>query len=355
MEPQGSEWDARVAGVRRAAEAGVIEELVRLLYRVNVDLGGDWSLDTGCRVIEVLGRMPVSTRVLLLCRMTDGLEETAVHAPSECRGLAALVVRLADGLTCEQLAAWREPLLARAAEVMTFWEGWRLGCVAEVELAAGRTLPDAVVATVRRTALAAESPGDILDVAAGIAEPPLNPGEPWADRALADLAVTGPAWHALIGQALALSHSRPGVGWQRAGRGMLARLGPERVRSAINGWLVLTGEPRSLPVKSHHGPGTAEFEADPFNFRALHGLAALLALTPAHPESAAALGHLVEASLVRIPRVGPRSHKTAAGAARALVQLGDQDAYDELDRLAGTVTYPPVLRIISGALAARTP
>lgn len=354
LEPQGNEWDARVAGVRRFAEAGNLDGLVRSLYGLNVDLDGDWAGDGGGQVIELLGRMPIPDRVQLLCRMTEGLEETAVHAPRERPGLARLVVRLSEGLSCEQLAAWREPLLDLAAGMMTLWEGWRLGCLAEVELAAGRCLPDAVVATVRRTALAAETPGELLDVAAGIAEPPLNPGEPWADRALADLAVTGPAWHPLIGHALSLSGSRPGVGWQRAGRQLLAELGPERVRSAVCGWLALAGEPRSLPVASYYGSGTAGFEMDPFNVRALQGVAALLALAPAHPDSAAALGRLVEAALLRIPGVGPRSHKTASAAVHALVQLGDEDAYDELERLAGTVKYRPTVNLVTKALAART-
>ncbi|MET9179052.1 hypothetical protein ABZX88_12610 [Kitasatospora aureofaciens] len=39
---------------------------------------------------------------------------------------------------------------------------------------------------------------------------------------------------------------------------------------------------------------------------------------------------------------------------RALVQLGDEDAYDELERLAGTVKYRPTVNLITKALAART-
>ncbi|MFD5466530.1 hypothetical protein ACFWIQ_27425 [Kitasatospora sp. NPDC127059] len=61
---------------------------------------------------------------------------------------------------------------------------------------------------------------------------------------------------------------------------------------------------------------------------------------------------MVEAALLRIPGVGIRSHRTASAAVHALVQLGDQDAYDELGRLAGVVKYRPTVKLIDAALAA---
>ncbi|TQF07026.1 hypothetical protein E6W39_38640 [Kitasatospora acidiphila] len=60
-------------------------------------------------------------------------EETAVHWPSRCRGLATLITLVAHGLSAEQLAAWREPVMARAAGEMTLCEGWRLTSLVEVE------------------------------------------------------------------------------------------------------------------------------------------------------------------------------------------------------------------------------
>ncbi|MFD7872995.1 hypothetical protein ACFV5G_02510 [Streptomyces sp. NPDC059766] len=343
---------ARTARIRRLANDGDVPGLDRYLYQLCAGSGADRALDDG-QLIGVLREIPTPTRVLLLRRMTDGLEETAVHAPQHCRSLASLITLTADGLTAEQLAAWREPLMAEAAAEMALWEGWRLTCLVEVEQAAGRTLPDPVAATVRRTALTSDSPGELRTLAARIVEPVLNPGEPWAERAIADLTGAEPVWHALVAHALGATGSRPTGRWQRLGRELLAEAGPDRARTAISSWLTLAGESRTTPVNSRHRTGSAELELDPFNARALQGLAALLALAPAHPQSAAALGELVEAALIRLPGIGPRSPKTASAAVHALVQLGDEDAYAELGRLAGAVTYRPTLRAVMAALATR--
>lgn len=349
-----NEEAALTARVQQLADAGDVTGLDRSLHHLCADIDGDRDFEGG-QLIGPLRAMPTSTRVLLLRRMTDGLEETAVHDPGRCRGLASLIVLLAHGLSAEQLAAWREPLMAEAAGEMTLWEGWRLTCLVEVEQAAGRTLPDPVVATVRRTALTSETPGGLRPLASTILEPVLNPGEPWAERVITDLTGAAPAWHALVAHALTATGSRPTGKWQRLGHGLLANVGPDRARGAMTSWLAPAGEPRTTPVNSHHRTGTAEFELDPFNARALQGLAALLALTPAHPQSAAALGQLVEAALIRLPGIGWRSPRTAGAAVHALTQLGDEDAYAELSRLAGTVKYRPTLRAVSAALAGRTP
>ncbi|MFF1839527.1 hypothetical protein ACFVXE_35960 [Streptomyces sp. NPDC058231] len=181
----------------------------------------------------------------------------------------------------------------------------------------------------------------------------LNPGEPWAERVIADLTGAEPAWHALAAHALTATGSRPAGKWQRLGRALLANVGPDRAREAMTSWLAPAAEPHTTPVNSHFHTGTAELELGPFNTCALQGLAALLALTPAHPQSAAALGELMEAALLPFPGIGWRSPKTASAAVHAMTQLGDEDAYAELSRLAGTVKYRPTLRAITAALARR--
>lgn len=126
------------ARVQQLADAGDVTGLCRSFHHLCADIDGDRGFDGG-QLIGPLRAMPASTRVLLLRRMTDGLEETAVHDPGRCRGLASLIVLLAHGLSAEQLAAWREPLMAEAAGEMTLWEGRRLTCLVEVEQPAGRT------------------------------------------------------------------------------------------------------------------------------------------------------------------------------------------------------------------------
>lgn len=205
QENEEAAWAARV---QQLVDAGDVTDLDRSLYRLSADIDGDWTFDGG-RLIGLLRVMPAPTRVLLLRRMTEGLEETAVHDPGRCRGLASLIVLVAHGLPVEQLAAWREPLMAMAAGEMTLWEGWRLTCLVEVEQAAGRVVPDPVVATVRRTALTSETPGELRALAARIVEPVLNPGEPWAERVITDLTGAEPAWHALVAHALTAASTPP--------------------------------------------------------------------------------------------------------------------------------------------------
>ncbi|MFI1442098.1 hypothetical protein [Streptomyces fructofermentans] len=338
--------------VRGLADAGDVAGLDKALYHVSVDVGGDWAFDGG-QLVQLLRNMPTTKRVSLLTRMTESLEETAVHAPDRCRGLASLIVLVARGLSAEELAPWREPLLDCAAAEMSFWEGWRLTCLVEVERAAGRSLPDAVIATIRRSALTSLDPGELGVLAPTFTQPVLNPGEPWAERVIADLAGSAPAWHALVAHALTASGSRPTGKWQRLGSTLLADAGPVEARRAITSWLAHAGEPRTTPVRSFHRKGTAHFELDPFNAPALRGLAALLALTPAHPQSAATLADLVEAALIRLPGIGLRSPKLASAAVQALTRLGDDDAYTELRRLASAVQYRPTLKAINTALAQR--
>ncbi|RPE28801.1 hypothetical protein EDD38_5945 [Kitasatospora cineracea] len=337
----------------RLADSRNLEAVARSLHRRNAEHRGDWTLDGGGLVRE-LRSWPAERRVRLLVRLSEALEETAVHAPPECRGLAALNVLLAQGLSAQQLAPWREPLLAEAAGRLALWEGWRLTALVETELAAGRHLPDAVVATVRRSAVLASDPAELPSLARQFTEPPVNPGEPWADRALADLAAAGPGARArrreLLAHAATATGARPTAKWLRAGQPLVDAVGPERLRTAAAEWFALTGEPRRDAVASFHRSGPALHDPDPFNWRVLQGLAALLTLTPPHPDTARALATLAGTALIRCRGLGPRSPRTAAAAIRALTTLGGPDARTELERLAGTLTHKPTLKAITTAL-----
>ncbi|BAJ31940.1 MULTISPECIES: hypothetical protein [Kitasatospora] len=342
----------RLSAVRQFVAAENLDRLVGRLHQENAACRGDWTLDGG-GLVRLLQGMPVESRVRLLVRLSGALEEKAVHAPLECRGLAALNVLLAQGLSAEELAPWREPLLAEAAGRMAVWEGWRLTALLEADHQAGRALPAAVVATARRSALIATVPAELSSFVGEFAGPPVNPGEPWADRVLADLAEVrdAAAWRRLIEHAVTVTGAKPTVKWLRAGQSLLDEVGPDRLAGFAAGWFPLAGQPRRDAVVSFHRAGPALYDADPYNWCALQGLSALLGLTPARPESSRALGSLAEAALFPVRGLGPRSPLTATAAVRALGALGGPDARDELERLAGVLAYKSTLKAIAAALA----
>ncbi|MGW6454484.1 hypothetical protein ACWF94_00910 [Streptomyces sp. NPDC055078] len=344
------DWDGRAAGIRKLVDAGSVAGLATELHFLWGD-AGEGGVDEE-RWNRLRDDIPDDIRVPLLLRLTEGLEEQAVHAPQRCRRDASLITFLARGLSAERLTDWRDPLLALASGNMALWEGWRLTCLVEVEQAAGRALPGSLVAAVRRTALIALEPGDLVTLAAAIREPALNPGEPWAELANTDVERCGEPWRPLIAHALTSTGSRPTRTWERAGQSLLDTVGAARARDTIASWLALAGERRTWPVTSYHGKGVGWLELDPFNARALRGLASLLALAPPDPAATAVLGTLVEAALIRLPGIGLRSPKLASAAVHALARIGDDTAEAELDRLAAAVTYKPTLRVIDKALTA---
>jgi hypothetical protein len=229
--------------------------------------------------------------------------------------------------------------------------GARMDVLAEAELAAGRRLAPAVVAAFRRAGVDAYRPDCVVELMKKVTEPVLNVGEEWAEQAMRDGST--PDWQALLAHLTGATASKPSARWDKRARLLVEPLGVDSVRAAAVSWLVLVGRPRTFPLDGQvHGSDMNDVY-DPYNANALRGLAWLVSLLPPHPDTARALGALVETSLRRVAGLGPRNPKVANAAVFALSRLGGESALAELARLSNRVTYKPTAKLIDGALGAR--
>ncbi|MGW0853670.1 hypothetical protein ACWD3D_00005, partial [Streptomyces sp. NPDC002690] len=230
---------------------------------------------------------------------------------------------------------------------------WTWLHLVHAELDAGRLLPPAAVATVRRTALLVDDPAWAA-LAARLTDPPLNVGERWSDVALADLAVLGAPWYGLVAHATTARTIRPTIKWERKADEWLVALGEARVREQILSWLSLVG-PRgpllSAPA-TVDGWAAVDGRPDPYNGTVLRGLVLLLSRTEPDERTVTALGTLVDICLQDVPEHGPRDPKLANAGVSALVRLSLRDpaAMAELGRLESRTPRGNTRRLILSRL-----
>ncbi|MFD6888933.1 DUF4132 domain-containing protein [Streptomyces sp. NPDC059957] len=215
------------------------------------------------------------------------------------------------------------------------------------DLAAGRTIPPAAVATLRRSALMTYGNSEVRNAVGQLTGPALNVGEQWADAAMAD-----GRWDPLLAHAATATAARPSTKWEETARALVADNGPgpDALREAVTGWFALVDRPRTLVLEESW---RERGQLDAHNANALRGLAWLLALLPAHPGIPRALGGLVETCLKKVPGLGPRNPKVANAGVTALSRIEDEAALAELARLAARVTFKGTLKVIDTALTAR--
>lgn len=266
--------------------------------------------------------------------------------------LSAIVGRGLDG---DPLADARSARLASLTGRQTYspWHSVGLDLLAEAEVAMRPPLAPEVVAVFRRTATMYTHDSGLRTLAKKLTEPPLNPGELWADTATAEATAQGESWLRLLGHAARATAAKPTVAWDKQARALIDAIGPEPVRAAVTSWLTLVGRPRTVPLER------AEFESDinqlydPYNANVLRGLVWTLSLLPSHRDTARALGALVETSLRKVAGTGPRNPKVANAAVVALGRADGEPALAELARLATRVTFKGTLKQIDAALEAR--
>ncbi|MEU4092758.1 hypothetical protein [Streptomyces sp. NPDC026673] len=320
--PDCSPWEdqGRIDRITRLAADGDLTELAEALLHPT----GGW--DEGHAAVSRLRAMPRERRMALVALLIEHCK--APHrAPDKPErvwlALAAVSRGFAEDSWCEQ---WNRMLEHWAKRFSWTQISDDVPTVAEALLDAGRPLSGEVVGLLRRSAyMGLEWAGLLLD---RLPEPPLNPGELWSDRILAELPELGDPWRQLIPH-LRAAKPAPSARWDRAAAAILDGVDAETVRRTATPWLAL----------ATHGP------QDPWNVTAVRGLAWLLSspFVPAHPETVRTLGALVERPPVKT---------VVAGAGiRALARLdGDAGLY-ELLRLAECVGHTVTRKQIHRALA----
>ncbi|MYW68449.1 DUF4132 domain-containing protein [Streptomyces sp. SID8379] len=261
-----------------------------------------------------------------------------------------LLQEVGADLPGDPLAAERITELEKLGLEDSIWWAAGLEAVAEHELAAGRPLSAPVVAFLRRCALEAYRRPEMAALAKRLTDPVLNVGEAWAERAMEEAAEE--PWRALLAHAATATAAKPTAKWDKAALALIDPLGPDAVRAAVLGWLPLVGRPRTFEfTTARHGPD-ANRTFDPYNANALRGLTWILALLPAHPETARTLGALVETALKKVAGLGPVNPKVANAGVNALARIDGDAALAELARLTTRVTYKATAKLLGAALDA---
>ncbi|WP_052707369.1 DUF4132 domain-containing protein [Streptomyces rubellomurinus] len=353
-----------LGGLLDALDSGHVGEMARALVEADAALGGDWSGERAApareRVRELHGNTRTALAADLVGRMMMCWRPVMVERLRQERSdLVRLAALVSLGFPPGPARPLREDWLHLQGRQ------WRLAELPDAEaliaeeLAAGRPLDGALVAAIRRTALSIRPHHSaVVDLAAGLTEPLVNPGEAWADQALADVAELdgergpGGPWTALLRHATEAKSAKPTARWEKTGRALLDAVGPERARERITAWLSLVGRPRTLDLL----PGLhdeAPHQLDPYNFDALRGLALLLPLTLARPDSARVLARLVGSALRKAPGIGPQAPKVANAAVHALARLDGEDGLAQLAVLSTRVTYKGTVKELDKALRDR--
>ncbi|MFI9099714.1 DUF4132 domain-containing protein [Streptomyces fildesensis] len=344
-------WTVRQQRVEDAAADGDMGKLAELLAE-NAIASADLYHRLFVAQVDVALRLPDEARLRLLGALADRYEREGDREEKRVR-LMALVEMVGRGLGADPLGERRAEKLLALSRGHSYWHADRMEILAEAELAAGRTLAPEVVAVFRRASTESYQHQGLAVLAAKLTEPAVNPGEAWADRAIAELPALDASWTALLRHATTATASKPTAKWEKAARSLIASIGPDAVRGTALPWLALVGRPRTQPLERRQYEADINSAYDPYNANALRGLAWILSFLPSHPDIVRALGALVETSLRKVAGIGPRNPKVANAGVVALSRIEGEAALAELSRLATRVTYKNTLKLLDTALEER--
>jgi len=336
-----------VAEVKQAALADDVPRFVDALVALDcVDVCWGRQLDAvreAVKLEELPWRIPAA--VALSERYSSATGEDARHL------LDYVIDYLLIDVSRRESVPDALAILGIAAEYWEYTSYVEMERLGATVLKAGGTLAPEVVAVMRRTAAI---PGNrpLKEFVAGLKEPLLNPGEPWADQASSDLSMLDESWRELVAHAATGTSDAPTPEWEEEGLRLLARIGPDSAREVILGWLALIDRPRTLALRNRMGSDIA-YRGDAYNSRVLRGLVWLLGLLPSDAQLAGHLADLAEISLRKVPGIGPRNRPAAEGAIYALSRLDSMEAVAQLVRLAARATHRTARQDIDAAIEAK--
>ncbi|MEU5398761.1 DUF4132 domain-containing protein [Streptomyces sp. NPDC005963] len=338
---------ADIMAVRAAIAAGDLTELADLFVRIGTREGNQWPGDRASLLRRLRELSEEQRQELAL------LWSTRYHQGADTGVALSVMITLIRTVDPDAglLEDERRERIERLSRDAACYDAHQLVALIRGEQKAGRPLPGPFIAMVRRSRLTAYWSGEPLDgLLAELTEPVLNPGEAWADRALADAATWGEPGRLLLRRLLAAKSTKPSRAWERAVRALVAEIGQQTVRTTVLAWLELVGSPRTFPLTYDYG---SDEQYDAYNADAVRGLAWLTSLLEPGQDTVRALGALVETSLRKLPDIGPRCPKVANAAVVALSRTEGEPALAELARLSTRVVYKPTLKMIGTALDSR--
>ena len=181
----------------------------------------------------------------------------------------------------------------------------------------------------------------------------LQPGEPWADVALEDLASMSEsnraAWNDLLQFAATATSSRPTKRWRRSARAKVSFVGQPELTDRLVDWFSRVG---AGSEKYRHF--RRECPVDPLqkvvekNATLLKGLA-WCAIEAPSPPLCQSLARMAEQCFKKIPNYGPLSHKLGNACIVALATFGQQGVI-QLAQLRQRVRYASAERTLEKAL-----
>ncbi|MEU9785022.1 DUF4132 domain-containing protein [Streptomyces phaeochromogenes] len=339
--------------IRNQIDAGNMGRLADETLKAAVANHGFWG-DEWSELFDTLRNLPMEERRRLAHAFIERFQSLGEEPETRQKVLTLLGIIARDLPDDFFLPTERLAELQTLGARHSYWHATRLDLLAEAELATGRQLAPSVVAVFRRTALVAYRSEHLVELVKKLTDPVLNVGEVWADHAMEQLTGSDDdPWHALLVHALTATASKPSAKWDKQAQALIDSIGADRVRETTLSWLALVGRPRTIPLERQSYEPDINNAYDPYNANALRGLAWLLSLLRPHPDTARALGALVETSLKKVAGMGPRNPKVANAGVIALSRVDSEAALAELARLATRVTYKNTAKLLDVALEAR--
>jgi hypothetical protein len=184
---------------------------------------------------------------------------------------------------------------------------------------------------------------------------PIEPGEQWADAALADLNAT-PAdvrrqWIALLQHATTCSATKPSKQWVEEALGQVASIGSDVVWHCARRWFGMIGAAGSREQRVGWTTHTNNTLISPANTDLLIGLAWVISSTGAQQPMILAVAAAAEKAYQKLPYGGCRSEPLANACVRALGSMTSTEAVAALAQLELRVRFPKGRKLIRRMLA----